>query len=448
MLRTRFCAGSSVLPTSTVNHMQRKCEFWERVFGLAQTSGDLIVCSIVNFHGPHIPTEVIKQAAYNTCVQHPILLSELYFNTNKELWWKPRIDQSMDNIMTFNVVDCENDATCLKICEKYTTIPISFTEPFMKLFYNKSNEPTTQHQLVILCPHTVIDGMSLLVFIDDFMKQLSLLYEGKNVNATTRECHYLTDSEIISMLVGNKEKPLKIVADDILPIAYDIDETLNEENCTHSFIIDSLNDSQILQNLLLKCKKEGVTLHAAIVAALTIGTSWSKESELDQFSARIASPVSFRHKIAKNHSQGSVIANSMGNMHVFSYDVIRVEKREELDVDFFWQSARDYRKSLQESIENHSYIYNLNNLEMDTVTLYVSNIGSVDQMLSQPYGAFEIESIPFFINFTNPAPFVGVHSQRGKLYMSVSFLEPLYSRNKMQQMIRDCIDTLIAVSKK
>src|SRR3989338_11239513 len=136
--------------------MNRKCDFWEQVFGVAQLDGQLIVCSIVNFDGPQIAKDLVKQAAYNTCKLHNILLSELYWD-NKELSWRPRKNCDIDNILTFTVIE-HSDEEVIRVCEKHTTIPITLTEPFMKFFYSYT---TNQHKFVILFPHTVIDGMSL-----------------------------------------------------------------------------------------------------------------------------------------------------------------------------------------------------------------------------------------------------------------------------------------------
>ncbi len=454
----------------------RRADFWENMFAGAQTVGNSILCHIVNFQGPKVSSPLLHTASANACRLNPILMSQLELvnekkteAANKVLYWKKRPVPSngdSDSFLRFESVvpqrrqrDEEvNKNLALKICEEHITEPIQLHEPYVKVFHiDHGHESNTgvQQQFVILCPHTVVDGMSFPVLINDIFQQLEKLHGGRSDGCGVieeRQGVYFTDSQVQQLAGVDKEAPSSY-PENIRLVPSDADEaTIQSRKGKNAFVTGSLNDPVMLKKILAGCRSEGVSLHSLLAAAFSVGSSWTRQYPDDKFTICVTSAVSFRQQFADMYpSERESILRTMSNMHGASFDILEIEnnKAKELDYNLLWKTARDHYQSLRQGIQSKRPIAILSDRHFPghvPVTFYLSNVGRLD-VISGNYGPFTIQSAPVFISsLESRSPFLTVNTIRDRLQFGVSFSEAVHKRETISRLIDECIAVLVDVA--
>ncbi|KAL0477354.1 hypothetical protein AKO1_005757 [Acrasis kona] len=434
--------------------------------------GHCIIFSILTLEGPQFDDSQVHSAMYNLGRRHPILRATIIRN------WKgvkslSEVDEDTNpHFYSCNHVD--EDIEPLDLVQSKLNERMRNEGPLLKI-YLFANHPM---QIVFAVSHAIMDGRSLFIFIGQFVKLLSGgTLTPQIIPHDNQLLHVDTYEQVDLLKVDNwkREAPtLSSTPTQFIP--FDDCRKIRMMDVGHICLIKSMNGSKKLAN---KCRSKSVTVHAAVVAALTACNRWHDRLRSPTGTFVVSTPVGMWDKLSKVHPRAEEIEESIG----VNFSLIDNEFSIR-DGDGFWEVAKSYSTQLKKSMDQGEYImprkdivnigYSLGldpfsslkisqtilNLvgptaapkgtflkeyhtaqERQKVTALVTNMGDCNRYLLDS-GPYHVVSLPWFVSYTDPCPLLSVHTLHDELYLGFTFKSPLFSRETADMIADDCIRIL------
>jgi len=428
-------------------------------------------------------SQTLSQENETSQKQHDQDLPEDITCSSKFHQW---VKYDQDNYL-LEVVEAEKQAngdgaeeTPLQVFERktsQTTIPID--SPYIRVFFIKVTASTMNH-IGFVFNHALMDGSSRLIFVHEFVNFLKQAYLNEDEpipqqDAQNHNIRPISINDVFQLLPDECKKPVAFPSFAINAVPFDVQ---GSDNTRQRFFTASLSDEKekenILQQLTAKCRENGVTLHSALTAAFVIQIlellkqkPTKAEEEVKTFI--FGTPINLRPQLLQyleNSTHGEVCkqVKTLSNFVGMTLYTFQSDKK----VSSFWELAKDIKKSNNEQVERkeplslvatlasfieHMPLRHLGlSLQKPTEerggvrsSITISNLGYLAD-ISRDYGPFRVESLPAF--YTNgkpgsPQPFwVGVHTVRNTLHLSISYREPSYSPQTIQAIARGVLKQL------
>jgi NRPS condensation-like uncharacterized protein len=259
-----------------IEKYERKVSPLERVFNRSPYA---IVTMVARIKG-EISETLLKDAVHKVQQRHLNLRVRIYEDNDHTLWFT---SEGVKEI-PIEIVTREADEHWIEVYHEACKIPFELDErPAIRFILVKSPEIS---ELLILCHHTICDGMSLAFLARDLMIHLG---------DPTREVEILPDpvpmdkdnlpqdvsiNRIVKFFINNISKKWKKNE-----IYFDQEDyrNLNEaywKNFKHQMLPIELSEAQTTE-LVERCRKEGVTVNTALTAAFVGAQSVVQEGKVN-----------------------------------------------------------------------------------------------------------------------------------------------------------------------
>jgi hypothetical protein len=214
------------------------------------------------------------------------------------------------------------------------------------------------------------------------------------------------------------------------------------KRCCH--IIHRQLNPELTQQLINRCRQEKTTVNSALCAAMMFAVA-SKINKGNRAKIRMNTllAVDLRKRLESqinNHHMAVLVSNIMG------FHTLKRNKS-------FWELAREVKQTMETSIQRGdifktilvaqqmiNFCFTFPQQLVGTVLL--SNIGKVN--IPQDYGQLELEEISFASSQALYAGMLTSHTAtfRGKMMLNFVFSEPSISREKMEDLVNNCMGYL------
>jgi NRPS condensation-like uncharacterized protein len=309
------------------------------------------------------------------------------------------------------------------------------------------NSENTCGLLATFC-HTVSDGTSGLTFVRNLLTVAGQLAKGKKITSESPFPELPSTLDLLKKGLEFEKDSLNNQFDhkDIEPVILELDkEVPPEERITR--IIQQTLDSTEVTKLIANCRKEKVSVHVALCAALlqSVAEQIREQQNLsgeDALMIGCTSPVNIRHLLDRSVDEdiGLFIANA------FHFQLID-------DNSTIWEASRNVKRSLDKAIksgENIKGFYSVSELLKVVSTplevvkaidktyppVAVTNLGQVN--MPETFGDIVLKNIHFTVSI-NPAASSGlalaVSSFRDSMNLNFLYLEPCLLRKKVEAII-------------
>jgi len=459
--------------------------------------GDGLMTMLMNLHGPSVRPSLVETALHRVFFKYPYLNYRLQVippNQEEEDQRKPEtvtetltcsskfhrwVKYDEDNFL-LEVVEAqkyengEEEETPLQVFERKTNeTAIPLESPYLRVFFIKATSTTMIH-LGFVFNHALMDGSSRLVFVHEFLNFLKQIYLNEEDESITRyEIPPISLPELFELLPDDCRNPVSLPSM-IHALPFDIKASNNTRQrfFTTSLTDQSENDN-VLQKLSAKCRENGVTIHSALTAGFVIQVlellrqKPSIQAEEGVKTFLLGTPVNLRpHLLHYLENTQPEVAERVKTLANF-IGVIIYTFQSDNKLSSFWELAKDVKKLTNEQMALKEPLRVIGHLlalyekmplghfgllvqkptdERDVrSSVTISNLGFLSD-ISKDYGPFRVESLPAF--FTNGKPgssfpfWVGVHTIRNTLHLSVSYREPTYSRQTVQAIANGVINQL------
>lgn len=313
---------------------ERKVTGAERFFYHAPFSTVTMVTRIKG----QVTREMLEQAVLKVPKRHMLLGVRIEDKQGEGLWFT---SNNVGNI-PIEVVNRQSDEDWIKIHSEGAKIPFDFEKkPAIRIILAQS--PAVS-DLIILCHHTICDGMSLAYLARDLMIHLG---------NPEMETEILPVPEPISLenLPENALPPVVIRffinrirkkwADEIVFFDQADYKAINEaywDNFNHQILSIELSEEQT-RALVARCRAENVTVNTALVAAFS-GAQQILMGKKPHHS-KTASAVSLRTRLPHPPGEGMGYY-ALGLEVKFNYKHKKI----------FWANARKYHRKIGSTIPN------------------------------------------------------------------------------------------------
>jgi NRPS condensation-like uncharacterized protein len=332
-----------ILKRKNVMKYERKVTSAERFFSLSPFS---IVTMVARVKGS-VTEEMLKNAVAKVQQRHTLLNVRIKEDDEHTLWFTS--DGVQD--IPIQVVARKSDNDWIKIHAEASKLPFPFeTRPAIRFILVHSPDVS---ELIILCHHTICDGMSLAYLARDLM-----VYLGDS----SREVEVLPAPLPIDLnnLPGDVKQPglVKFLINRMNQqwteesVCFDQEDyrTLTQaywHTYTHEILPVELSEEET-SFLVSRCRKEGVTVNSALTAAFTGAQNFVEGPQ--PYHKQIVVAASLRGRIP--HPAGEAMGMYAGGVELnFPYNQRRS----------FWDNARIFHKKITPKLTNKILFGNILN---------------------------------------------------------------------------------------
>jgi NRPS condensation-like uncharacterized protein len=412
----------------------------------------------------NIPVDLLKNALNKASIKHPLLNSHIEIEENGSAWFTPRDDKEL----YVEVINKDNDTQWIeKTIEEYRKPFMLDKGPLIRFILLDSQENS---DFMIVCHHTICDGISLVYLIRDIMTFLG--NPGKDAEplpmppVLDMDCFPGTAKiSLLPRLVlghfNNAWVKQRVVfrEEDYRRIYNNFWDKENLNIISHTMEEGNLN------SLVLRCKKEGITVNSAVSTAFIIAQNVVQKSVTHFSKTGIA--ANLRSRMADSPGEGMGLFAG-GNAIRLKYDA---EKS-------LWILARKFDRQVKKLLTDGQKLYDMllfnildqtlidavyfhlfGDFENKTVARFikllhfdkktpglgVTNLGRVDIPLI--YGTYKLETL-FFVppNIPGGEKILGVVTAGGRMNLSLACLQSGMDAVTMKMVMdcaTDCIDKAV-----
>ncbi|MFW9998206.1 MAG: condensation domain-containing protein [Candidatus Odinarchaeota archaeon] len=261
---------------------------------------------------------------------------------------RTRIEEDADHILWFTsedvkeipmeVVTRKSEDHWIEVYQEASKIPFDFNErPAIRLVLVQSS---TESELVILCNHTICDGMSLAYLARDLMDHLGnpdleveVLPDPVPINSDNIP-QDVTINRIVKFIIDRMNKNWEKEK-----INFDQEDykNINDafwENFKYQMISIELSEKETT-SLVELCRSEGVTVNSAITAAFAGASSIIQDK--NAYEPSIAVAGSMRNRIPKEPASGAMGYYAGSILFKFNYDL----------KSGFWENTRKLNQKVK-----------------------------------------------------------------------------------------------------
>jgi len=354
-----------------------------------------------------IPDEIVAPALAQLAKRHPQLNYRIAEDSQFQFWFVC----VPENIIPFRVIQAEENHEWADTVAEEINKPFDLVKgPLIRIVLLQKQQESA---IIILSNHTLGDGISAIILLQDFLKILSgdkldHLPVPKSMDESLKEVIEAED-EFIPVQFGSLGKTIKIDTNQVLINKLSLSERLSA----------SLQD---------RARKEGTTVNSALNAA--VATAMSNLD--DRFANRpliTRSPISVRKVLgAENDYALNVVTQNIDLRPDYHSDFwefarkIGAELKNAGSIDQARGYVRTFRDRLLQPVELPKIVKGLE-ARIDT-DFMLSNLGRISE---NTYGIYSIRALwgPLVISGNGNEQTIGAVTIGGKLFMTSISLSPM-----------------------
>ena len=407
-----------------------------------------------------IPVDSLKNALDKVSIKHPLLRSRIELEEDGTAWFIPRDGRELP----VEVVNKQSDIHWIeKTIDEYKK-PFQLEKgPMIRFILLDSPDSS---DLLVVCHHSICDGISLVYLLRDIMTFLDNPDKeaGPLPAPPVLDIHCFPGSARIGLLprlvfgyFNNSWKKQKKVfrEEDYRKIYKNYWDKEKLNIITHSMDEESVN------SLVLRCRKEGVTVNSAVSTAFIIAQNVVQKN-VPHFS-KTGVAVNLRSRMADSPGEGMGMFAG-GSAVQLKYDSGKS----------FWILTREFDRQVKKLLADGHKLYELllfnmldqtlidavffhlfGNFENKTAAAFtkllhfdkkkpglgVTNLGKVDIPLV--YGPYKLKTL-FFVppNIPGSEKILGVVSAGGRMNLSLACLQSYLDVVAMNSVMDYAIDCL------
>ena len=308
---------------------KRKVTAAERFFARSPFA---IVTIVLRIKG-HVSEEMLRSAVTKVQQRHALLRVRIETDANHARWFRSEGVQEIP----IEIVSRESEDDWIEIHAQASRVPFEFeTHPAIRFVLVQAPDLS---KLIILCHHTICDGMSLAYLARDLMVHLG--EPDREVEALPAPPPIDLDNlpgdvsqpGLVKFLIGRMNRSW---AEGAVTFDQEDYETLTKaywDNYHHELFSIELSEAET-SGLVARCRKESVTVNSALTAAFAGAQSFVLGEELYQAKTVIAADL--RDRLP--HSPGEGMGMYAGGVEL---------KLEYNHKRGFWENARQLHKRIQ-----------------------------------------------------------------------------------------------------
>ncbi|UJR19412.1 hypothetical protein I4U23_022542 [Adineta vaga] len=432
-----------------------------------QHLGYMKVGEVLHLHGPYIPIENFILAVRRLQLRHPFLRSRLEMNSAKSGTYLLQEDYSLD----LNIIEIPRNRSDhanfwqqeWKLREKEpAVIGQGLAEFWLLQDPNDDNDDSSPREIVVICEHSICDGLSLSTVAHELL--LSLSNDNTNMFETSLNWPITMEAAVRRTLSKwNRVRtygrfipmalywratscrhtariPLTLVHDSITEMA---------KNCHTEVFYGRLN-ADATRDLLEKCRSEGVTMTSAISSAVLCAISklvnTKKEHDAQLVLALTANTRQRCNPQIPNHDL---------SFHASATMAFTMPKREiPTTSDGMWKLAMRFGTHLKNSLDaghihvlammlGRLYQKNIHQPNFAEVpTCIISNWGRLP--FQEQYGQWKlVDTTPFLNLILTVMPYIFVQTVNGSLTIGIMGSVPTMPSDVLEDLCNGTIRNLL-----
>ncbi|CAF0982264.1 unnamed protein product [Adineta ricciae] len=431
-----------------------------------QHLGYMKVGEVLHLQGPYIPIENFISAVRRLQLRHPFLRSRLESNPAKPGTYLLQEDHSLD----LNVIELLRNRSDhanfwreqWKIREKEpAVVGQGLAEFWLLQDPNDDNDDNSPREIVVICEHSICDGLSLSTVAHELL--LSLSEDNTNMFETSLNWPITMEAAVRRTFTkwNRVRKYGKFIPTALywratscrrtvrIPLTPAHDSTSEmAKNCQTEAFYGRLN-KEATNNLLEKCRSEGVTMTSAIGSAVLCAISKlvnTKKEHVDELVLALTADTRQRCN--------PQIPNHDLSFHASATMAFTMPKREiPTTSEGMWKLAMTFGTHLKNSLDAghiHVLAMMLGRLYQKNIhqpnyaevpTCIISNWGRLP--FQEQYGQWQlIDTTPFLNLILTVMPYIFVQTVNGNLTIGIMGSVPTMSSNVLEDLCNGTIRNL------
>ncbi|MEH1841575.1 MAG: condensation domain-containing protein [Nostoc sp.] len=271
----------------------------------------------------------LQQALHLVQQRHPLLRVRIALDESKHPWF---VEHPAD--IPLRVVQRQSEQHWQREVEQEIATPFVWWQaPLVRVVLVHSSNGAELSELIVICHHSIADGISATYLIRDILQAIATPTAfGKSlfVPPSLEDLIIGKDPERVFLL-----KPLpKFMSDSFL-----LEQHTQQNN--RSFVSSGSLSPKTTRLLIVRCRQEQTSVHAAICTAFLLAVRQQNHSQQPQ-NINCSSPINLRpYLTSANQEDVSFCITAERTLHLLSSDTN------------FWEVARSVKQQLKQSMTSN-----------------------------------------------------------------------------------------------
>ncbi|NER20974.1 MAG: hypothetical protein F6J96_09730 [Symploca sp. SIO1C2] len=404
-----------------------------------QLEGTASIAALMRVRGA-INIHVIKQSLSLIQQRHPFL--QMHIVDSKDGMY---FEAEQAPEIPLRIVERNQEKQWLEVIEEgFSQKFDSQRDLLLKVAYIPSGFGSDIFDLIFTIHHSISDGVSLIELCREFLDYCARIAAGEQVEveklSLSPPIEALFPKSITALPLRIFLFQLKFLLTQLLKkpcqFEHNVDYSLSETKCR---LIHRFLNEEKTEQLCKLCKKEGTTVTGALNAAMLLACKNELAIAGDFYlNATIAVDIRKFLRSEFAHQQ------NLGFMASSFFITEQISNNSS-----FWELARNSRQKIEQYLRNYQYYYlrlaaqsridSFKKGQFFPLSYGLSNMGQINQV--SKYGSLELVENHITACNRNPfQPYLILHCTtfRSKMYLTLSYTEPLFSIKKAQSLM-DCL---------
>lgn len=413
---------------------------------------------VARVRGP-VSTVSLTNAVKKAFVRHPLLRASITLEDDGTTWFM--IHKEMEP--EIHVENCNGESDWIaRAIEEHKKFFLMDKGPLARIILLQS---TGYSDIMIVCHHTICDGMSMIYLVRDILTYIG----DPDVRIEQLPVPPVIGEDSMAA-PANVDSPISAILENI-NLSWKNNRKLFREDeygklyrqfweKTRVGIIFKSVDEDMMQALAARCKKENVTVNTAMCTAF-LQAQYEVQGDARPYLSKVAIPINFRNKMSVSPGEGVGLFIA-STSHMLVYQPGKP----------FWDLAREFNLRIKKTIAEYkpgvsstrlvdptlvdAIYFSLGGLLQDEAAakfarmisfdkisfgLTVSNLGKADIPIN--YGPLQLDAL-FFVPPGMPMveKMVGIVTANGKMSVSMIYNQSDITRDTMEEFGEHTMDSL------
>ncbi|WP_375506504.1 condensation domain-containing protein [uncultured Nostoc sp.] len=378
----------------------------------------------------------LQQALHLVQQRHPLLRVRIALDESKHPWF---VEHPAD--IPLRVVQRQSEQHWQREVEQEIATPFVWSQaPLMRIVLVHSSNSTELSELIVICHHSIADGISVTYLIRDILQAIA-------TPTAFKESLFVPPS-LEDLIIG--KAPKRVFLLELLP-KFISDSFLLKQRAkqnNRSFVSSGSLSPETTRLLIARCRQEQTSVHAAICAAFLLAVRQQNHSEQPQ-NINCSSPINLRpYLISANQEDVSFCITAERTLHLLNSDAN------------FWEVARSVKQQLKQSITSNKLFKKIFQLQEWLSTdpspddalqafkdqldydIAVSNLTRLT--IAQQFGELELQAVygPVVTTGVKNDRLVGVATLGDQLFLTLVCSERVMLRSQTKTLHEEAIHLL------